>query len=128
MRISTKTFLTTALLLIFLTLPHASSQQKLQQNTLAISNVTIIDTTGGPAKPNMTVLIPISISNEADARKAVASIGSSGADFMKVYSVIPREAYFALADEAKKRGITFAGHVPVSVNALEASDAGETSV
>ncbi len=72
--------------------------------------------------------LPISISDEVDARKAAASIGNSGADFIKVYSLIPRQAYFALADEAKKRGITFAGHVPVSISAAEASDAGQKSI
>lgn len=72
--------------------------------------------------------VAISISNEADARKTVASIKDSGADFIKVYSLIPRQAYFALADEAKKRGIPFAGHVPISVSAAEASDAGQKSI
>jgi imidazolonepropionase-like amidohydrolase len=57
----------------------------------------------------------------------VASFGDR-ADFIKVYSLIPRPAYFALADEAKKRGITFAGHVPFSVSAAEASDAGQKSI
>jgi len=72
--------------------------------------------------------VAISISNEADARKTVASIKDKGADFIKVYSLIPRQAYFALADEAKKRGIPFAGHVPISVSAAEASDAGQKSI
>ena len=72
--------------------------------------------------------VAISISNEADARKTVASIKDKGADFIKVYSLIPRQAYFALAGEAKKRGIPFAGHVPISVSAAEASDAGQKSI
>jgi len=72
--------------------------------------------------------LSISISDEASARKTVASFGTSGADFIKVYSLIPREAYFALADEAKKREITFARHVPVFVSAREASDAGQKSI
>jgi imidazolonepropionase-like amidohydrolase len=224
---------TLALLLISFALPTAWSQQKSQQNILAISDVTIIDATGAPAKPNMTVIItgdritkigktgevaipkdaqvidgagkffipglwdmhvhamlgnlpdryipmfiangvtgirdmaanarvlkqvrkeidegkrvgprivggqmvdgpmpvwpghPISISDEASARQTVASFKDSGVDFLKVYSLIPRQAYFALADEAKKRGITFAGHVPVTVSALEVSDAGQKSI
>ena len=52
-----KTTLTMALLLISFALPTAWSQQKLQQNILAISDVTVIDATGAPAKPNMTVII-----------------------------------------------------------------------
>jgi imidazolonepropionase-like amidohydrolase len=72
--------------------------------------------------------IAIPISDEASARQTVASAKDRGADFIKVYSLIPRPAYFALADEAKKRGITFAGHVPLSVSASEASDAGQKSI
>ena len=52
-----KTTLTMALLLFCFALPAAWSQQKLQQNILAISDVTVIDATGAPAKPNMTVII-----------------------------------------------------------------------
>ena len=51
-----------------------------------------------------------------------------GADFIKVYSLLPRDAYFAIADEARKRGIPFAGHVPDSVTVAEASDAGQKSI
>ncbi|MEK6337053.1 MAG: amidohydrolase family protein [Acidobacteriota bacterium] len=229
-----KTALTMALLLISFALPTARSQQKLQENILAISDVTVIDATGAPAKPNMTVIItgdritaigktgevalpknaqvingtgkflipglwdmhvhtvfkslpetyfpmfiangvtgvrdmaagdlgflkqlrkdidegrllgpriiagqmvdgpmpvwpglPISISDEVSARQAAASVKDGGADFIKVYSLVPRQAYFALADEAKKRGIPFAGHVPISVTASEASDAGQKSI
>jgi imidazolonepropionase-like amidohydrolase len=72
--------------------------------------------------------VATSISDEASARQTVASAKDRGADFIKVYSLIPRQAYFALADEAKKRGIPFAGHVPFLVTALEASDAGQKSI
>ena len=72
--------------------------------------------------------LPISVSDETSARKAVALSKDRGADFIKVYSLIPREAYFAIADEAKKRGIPFAGHVPFLVTAGEASDAGQKSI
>ncbi len=80
----------------------------------------------GPIPVWPTHAIPIS--DEASARQAAASVKDRGADFIKVYSLIPRPAYFALADEAKKRGITFAGHVPVSISAFEASDAGQKSI
>src|ERR1700752_1613625 len=52
-----KKLLTSVLLLIFLALPTAWSQPKSQQNILAISDVTVIDATGAPAKANMTVII-----------------------------------------------------------------------
>jgi len=229
-----KTTLKMAVLLISFAFPSAWSQQKLEQNILAILNVTVIDATGAPAKPNMTVVItgdritkiaktaevaipktakivdgkgkflipglwdmhvhtvigrlpelyfplfiangvtgvrdmaapdfefvkqlrkdinegrligprivagqmvdgpipfwpglPIPVSDEASARKAVVSAKDKGADFIKVYSLVPRQAYFALADEAKKRAIPFAGHVPFLISASEASDAGQKSI
>jgi imidazolonepropionase-like amidohydrolase len=70
----------------------------------------------------------IVVSNEDEGRKAVIKVKKEGADFVKVYSRLPRDAYFAIADEAKKQGLTFAGHVPFSVSAVEASDAGQKSI
>jgi amidohydrolase family protein len=70
----------------------------------------------------------IRVTSVADARRTVASLQDEGAPFIKVYSHLPREAYFAIADEAKRRGIPFAGHVPIVVTAAEASDAGQRSI
>jgi imidazolonepropionase-like amidohydrolase len=64
----------------------------------------------------------------AQGRAAVQSLKKRGADFIKVHSKLSRDAYFAIADEAKKQGLPFAGHVPESVSALEASDAGQRSI
>ena len=47
---------------------------------------------------------------------------------MKVYGGLPREAFFALADEARKQHIPFAGHIPDAITPLEASDAGQRSM
>jgi imidazolonepropionase-like amidohydrolase len=70
----------------------------------------------------------IAVSNEDEGRKAVRNVKQSGADFVKVYSLLPRDAYFAIADEAKRQGISFAGHVPNSVSPAEAADAGQKSI
>jgi len=63
-----------------------------------------------------------------DARRAVDEIKAGGADFIKVYTRVPREAYFALADEAKQKHIDFEGHVPDAVSAQEASAAGQRTM
>ncbi len=63
-----------------------------------------------------------------DARRAVHEIKAGRADFIKVCSRIPREAYFALADEAKKQHIDFEGHVPDAITAQEASAAGQRTM
>jgi len=70
----------------------------------------------------------IAVANEAQGREVVARYKERGADFIKVYSVLPRDAYLGIADEARKRGIPFAGHLPYSVTAAEASDAGQKSI
>ena len=70
----------------------------------------------------------IAVDNPAAARAAVAKLAAEGAFFVKIYNTIPREAFFALADEARGRGIPFAGHVPLTVTATEASDAGQRSM
>ena len=64
----------------------------------------------------------------ADGRRAVDEIKASGADFVKVYSRLSRDAYFAIADEAKRQHIPFEGHVPDLVTAQEASAAGQRSM
>jgi len=63
-----------------------------------------------------------------DARRTVDDIKAGGADFVKVYGGVPRDAYFALADEAKKQEIPFVGHLPFAITAQEASDAGQRSI
>jgi imidazolonepropionase-like amidohydrolase len=94
---------------------------------------------GGLIGPRMIIASPlvdgpkpywrrsISVSSEAEARQVVIKAKQDGADFVKVYQFLPRDLYFAIADEAKKQGMPFAGHVPISVSAQEASSAGQKS-
>ena len=70
----------------------------------------------------------VGVATESEARATVKSLKERGADFIKVWSFVPRDAYFALADEAKKQGIPFAGHVPEFVTVAEASDAGQINL
>jgi hypothetical protein len=70
----------------------------------------------------------ISVSNEEEGRRAVRRVKQWGADFVKVYALLPRDAYFGIADEAKQQGIAFVGHVPFSLSPGEASDAGQKSI
>ena len=71
----------------------------------------------------------IALSTEDEARAAVADLKRRGADFVKVYSLLPRQVYFAIADEAKRQSIPFAGHVPVAVGSIaEAAAAGQRAI
>lgn len=85
----------------------------------------------GPMIDGVEPMFPelsISAKDEIEARQGVNFLKQSGVDFIKVYSLLSRQAYFAIADESKKQGIVFAGHVPDWVSALEASDAGQKSI
>ncbi len=65
--------------------------------------------------------------NAAEGRGAVLINKKQGADFIKVYEGVSREAYFALVDEAKKQNIAVAGHVPTAITSFDASNAGQHS-
>jgi imidazolonepropionase-like amidohydrolase len=60
-----------------------------------------------------------------EARAAVNKLVDSGADFIKVYENLSREAYFAIMDQAQRRSIPVDGHVPFRVTPEEAADAGQ---
>jgi len=70
----------------------------------------------------------ISVNNKAEARQAVISLKGHGVNFIKVQDALPRDLYFVIAAEAKRQRIPFAGHVPPSVSAAEASNAGQRSI
>lgn len=135
---------------------HPSEQEKASLLTLLIANgVTGIRDMGGDLKllqnwrnrigagvligPHIRACGPlldgpnpmwpgsIAITNAEQAREAVRDLRKQRADFLKVYSGLSRDAYMAIADEAKKLKISFAGHVPDSVTPAEASDAGQSS-
>jgi len=91
-----------------------------------VSGGVIID--GFPSYDSFVQGMMLSVKNAQEAREAVDENKRHGADFIKVYSYLGRDAYYAAADEAKKQGLTFAGHVPYTISAAEASDAGQRSL
>jgi Amidohydrolase family len=68
---------------------------------------------------------PVVVRTAAEARAVVGTLADSGADFIKVYENLSREAYFAIMDEARRRRIPVDGHVPFRVTPKEAVDAGQ---
>ena len=52
------------------------------------------------------------VRNGQQGREAVRDLKARGVDFIKVHDGTPREAFFAIADEAKKVGLPLVGHVP----------------
>jgi imidazolonepropionase-like amidohydrolase len=80
-----------------------------------------------PGKPKSTDPSILQVGSAVEARAAVDQLQKQGADFIKVIQ-LSREAYFAVAAESKKDGITFVGHVPRGVAASEASATGQKSI
>jgi imidazolonepropionase-like amidohydrolase len=99
-------------------------RKEIEQGTRTGPRIFASGATLGGVRPQLT----ITVTTEDEVRRAVATLKQKGADFVKVYSLLPRSLFFVVADEAKKEGLTFVGHVPVSVTATEASDAGLKSI
>ena len=78
----------------------------------------------GPKSPYQAA---IAIATAEDGRRAVDRLKTRGVDFIKVQSLVPREAYFAIAARAKAVGLPMDGHVPDAVRAAEAVAAGQRS-
>jgi imidazolonepropionase-like amidohydrolase len=65
---------------------------------------------------------------EAEANDVVKQLKSEGVDFIKVQSRLQPEGYFAIARASHANGMRYVGHVPDSVSASAASDAGQASI
>ncbi len=70
----------------------------------------------------------IAIHNEGEAASAVRLLKSEGVDFIKVQSRLQPQAYLGIARAARENGMRFVGHVPDSISASGASDAGQASI
>jgi imidazolonepropionase-like amidohydrolase len=72
--------------------------------------------------------IAIVVGSSADARRVVDWIARGGGRAVKMHNGIPREAFFALAAQAKARGLPLIGHVPSTVTVREAIAAGQSDI
>ncbi len=84
----------------------------------------IIDGPDSWSNPQFTM----SVKTADEARAAVRSLKQQGADFIKVYDGLPRDAYYAIADETRKLNLPFVGHIPSAITVREASDAGQRTL
>jgi hypothetical protein len=83
----------------------------------------------GPYLAGQRVPLPhILVRTPEDVAPALDSLARIGVDFVKVHNGIPPAAYFAVAREARRRGLAFAGHVFPPVTPLQASDSGQRSL
>jgi hypothetical protein len=105
---------------------HHGWRKEIEQGTLVGPRLYIASRIVDGPKPYWPS--SVAAGTEAEGRLAVKMAKVAEADFVKVYSLLPREVYFAIADEAKNQAIPFEGHVPIAVSATEASAAGQRSI
>ena len=70
---------------------------------------------------------PFPLQSPADVRRAVQLLKAGGADFVKIDN-LNEELIPALADECRKQGLDFVGHVTETMNVATASTAGQRSI
>jgi imidazolonepropionase-like amidohydrolase len=63
-----------------------------------------------------------------DGRSAVRALKRRGVNLIKVHDHTPREAFFAIAEEAQNQQLPLAGHLPMHVSLKEAMDAGQRDI
>jgi imidazolonepropionase-like amidohydrolase len=78
--------------------------------------------------PTSAPRIAILVGDTLEVRSAVDSLVRGGADFIKVYTNLRRDVYFAVLREAARRHLPVAGRLPVGVTGFQAADSGQRSI
>ena len=90
-------------------------------------HVTGLAIDGGAELPD-GVPVEYGAATATGARARVTYDAARGIDFLKPYTMLPPEGYFALAEAARESDLYLAGHQPLAVSALEAISAGQRSI
>src|SRR5580658_2143616 len=73
--------------------------------------------------------LPLLVARTADqARQAFDQLYKMDVDFIKILSRLPRDAYFALGEQARHWDLRMVGHIPTNVTAQEAVEARQKSL
>jgi imidazolonepropionase-like amidohydrolase len=68
------------------------------------------------------------VSSPENARRTVDELKASGVDFIKVHKIRSPAIYAAIADESRRQGLSFAGHIPSGVGPVGAAAAGQRTI
>jgi imidazolonepropionase-like amidohydrolase len=68
------------------------------------------------------------VNNPDEGRSVVRRLKAADVRFAKVYALLSRDSFHAIADEAKQQGLTVTGHLPQFLGAAEASDARQRTI
>jgi hypothetical protein len=99
--------------------------QRVEDGTLPGPHILVAGPILSGGKSNTQTVV---LNNPTEAREAVANLKEHGMNLLTMRSDISRDSYYALADEAAKLKIQFAGPVPDSITVAEASAAGQRSI
>src|SRR5262245_35468659 len=72
--------------------------------------------------------ISVTVADAAEGRAVGGTLSRAGSECIKVHDRVPREAYLAIAEEARRVGLPLVGHVPLAVPTLAATNAGQRSL
>jgi hypothetical protein len=78
--------------------------------------------------PKPMALHRLTVHTADEARAAVAALDDEGVDFIKTHNALSHEAYFAVLEEATRRGLAVASHLPAGVSVTEAAAGGVDSI
>ncbi|MEE4539932.1 MAG: amidohydrolase family protein [Erythrobacter sp.] len=68
------------------------------------------------------------VNTPEEGRQAVRRLRREGADFVKVYSQLTPDNYFAILDEADIQGLPVDGHLPYALSPEQAAEAGQRAI
>jgi imidazolonepropionase-like amidohydrolase len=106
----------------FVVIPKNSQQEGLSSLDVYLSGEYIDG--NPPAFPGIGTVV---VTTPDEAVDVVKNQIAKNINFIKVYSMLSEEWFLAIAKEARKRNITFAGHIPNSVSIYTAIEAGMAS-
>jgi imidazolonepropionase-like amidohydrolase len=72
--------------------------------------------------------VSIAVADSAGAVAAVSQLADAGVDFIKVYTLLPADAFRAVIAEAARRGLPVAGHAPAAVGVMDAAASGMRTI
>ena len=78
--------------------------------------------------PPLQPLISVIATNFAEGVQAVAQLDSLGADFIKIYTTLPREAAEGVFHAARARDLEVVGHVPADIGVAGVWQSGMASI
>ena len=79
---------------------------------------------GSPGRPE----ISIGLESPKEAEETVVMLKNKSVDLIKSYEMLTPEEFIAILNRSKEQGLFVTGHVPLSMDVIEASDAGLRSM